>query len=79
MGKAEKALRPHDIDAFWLQRELRKYYDDPMTAQTKANEVLQILKVDTILVSVTYLCLSPLLGHRVSATAFQRPLSSAIF
>ncbi|KAI0211862.1 Activating signal cointegrator 1 complex subunit 3 [Lamellibrachia satsuma] len=44
MGKAEKALRPHDIDAFWLQRELRKYYDDPMTAQTKANEVLQILK-----------------------------------
>ena len=45
MGKAEKALRPHDIDAFWLQRELRKYYDDPMTAQTKANEVLQILKV----------------------------------
>ena len=62
MGKAEKALRPHDIDAFWLQRELRKYYDDPMTAQTKANEVLQILKVDTILRAADCVRLSYLLS-----------------
>src|SRR6218665_3033336 len=45
MGKPEKDLHPHNIDAFWLQRKLSKYYDDPMVAQTKANEVLNILKV----------------------------------
>ena len=45
MGKKEKGLHPRDIDAFWLQRELSKYYDDPMVAQTRAGEVLEILKV----------------------------------
>lgn len=43
-GKNDKALHPRDIDAFWLQRQLRQFYDDPMVAQTKANEVLDILK-----------------------------------
>ncbi|XP_023931317.1 U5 small nuclear ribonucleoprotein 200 kDa helicase-like [Lingula anatina] len=43
-AKAEKELHPRDIDAFWLQRSLRKYYDDPMVAQAKAGEVLEILK-----------------------------------
>lgn len=47
MGKTEKGLHPHDIDAFWLQRKLSKYYDDPMLAQTRAGEVLNILKEAT--------------------------------
>lgn len=37
-------LTPHDIDAFWLQRKLSKVYDDPTVAQTKSQEVLEILK-----------------------------------
>ena len=45
--KADKDLHPHDIDAFWLQRKLSKYYDDPMVAQTRAGEVLDILKEAT--------------------------------
>ncbi len=44
-GKKEKGLHPRDIDAFWLQRNLRKYFDDPVVAQSKAGEVLGILKV----------------------------------
>ncbi|XP_014676711.1 PREDICTED: U5 small nuclear ribonucleoprotein 200 kDa helicase-like [Priapulus caudatus] len=43
-GKGAKALHPRDIDAFWLQRKLGKFYDDAMVAQTKAAEVLEILQ-----------------------------------
>nr|KAG5691791.1 hypothetical protein BaRGS_003187 [Batillaria attramentaria] len=44
-GKSEGGLHPRDIDAFWIQRKLSKFYpDDPTTAQTKAREVLDILK-----------------------------------
>ncbi|KAK3589739.1 hypothetical protein CHS0354_021060 [Potamilus streckersoni] len=43
--KSGDRLHPRDIDAFWLQRKLSKYYpDDPTMAQTKAGEVLEILK-----------------------------------
>lgn len=46
MRKAEQELHPRDIDAFWIQRKLSKYYpDDPTTAQAKAKDVLDILKV----------------------------------
>ena len=45
-GKDDEGLHPRDIDAFWLQRKLSKYYpDDPTTAQAKSKEVLLILKV----------------------------------
>ena len=45
-GKDDEGLHPRDIDAFWLQRKLSKYYpDDPTTAQSKSKEVLNILKV----------------------------------
>ncbi len=44
-GKKEKNLHPRDIDAFWLQRKLSKFYDDPMIAQNMAQRVLQTLKV----------------------------------
>lgn len=43
--KLEGGLHPRDIDAFWLQRKLNKYYpDDPTVAQTRSKEVLEILK-----------------------------------
>ena len=46
-NKSEGGLHPRDIDAFWIQRKLSKYYpDDPTTAQTKAREVLDVLKVN---------------------------------
>lgn len=45
-NKENQGLHPRDIDAFWLQRNLSKYYpDDPTMAQAKSKEVLQILKV----------------------------------
>lgn len=42
----KKVRRPHplDIDAYWLQRCLSKYYDDAMVSQSKSTEVLRILK-----------------------------------
>lgn len=46
-GKGSKPLHPREIDAYWLQRKLRKFYDDPVVAQTKAGEVLEILNTAT--------------------------------
>ena len=43
MQKGE-SLHARHIDAYWLQRRLSKTYDDPVVAQTKASEVLHILK-----------------------------------
>jgi len=40
----DRDLHPRDIDAFWLQRKLGEYYDDPMQAQTKTKEVLEVLR-----------------------------------
>lgn len=42
--KQEKALHPLDIDAYWLQRRLSKFYDDAIVSQAKAAEVLKVLK-----------------------------------
>nr|XP_009857905.1 U5 small nuclear ribonucleoprotein 200 kDa helicase [Ciona intestinalis] len=39
-----KDLHPRDIDAYWLQRNLSKVYDDAIVSQQKAEEVLEILK-----------------------------------
>ncbi|XP_071827411.1 U5 small nuclear ribonucleoprotein 200 kDa helicase-like isoform X1 [Apostichopus japonicus] len=41
---AQKDLHPRDIDAYWLQRQLGTFYDDPNVSQAKAGEVLDILK-----------------------------------
>lgn len=41
----ESKIHPREIDAYWLQRKLSKYFDDPVVAQGKAAEVLKILKV----------------------------------
>ncbi|XP_067928050.1 U5 small nuclear ribonucleoprotein 200 kDa helicase-like [Watersipora subatra] len=43
-GKSTGDLQPREIDAFWLQRHLRQYFEDPMVAQSKASEVLHALK-----------------------------------
>lgn len=37
-------MHPLDIDAYWLQRCLSKYYNDAMISQAKAAEVLKVLK-----------------------------------
>ncbi|EPQ10851.1 U5 small nuclear ribonucleoprotein 200 kDa helicase [Myotis brandtii] len=43
-GSKKKDLHPRDIDAFWLQRQLSRFYDDAIVSQKKADEVLEILK-----------------------------------
>ncbi|BFY98347.1 hypothetical protein BsWGS_01387 [Bradybaena similaris] len=44
-NKTDGGLHPREIDAFWIQRKISKFYpDDPNVAQSKANEVLEILK-----------------------------------
>ena len=45
MPAKKKDLHPRDIDAFWLQRQLSRFYDDAIVSQKKADEVLEILKV----------------------------------
>ncbi|KRX42392.1 U5 small nuclear ribonucleoprotein helicase [Trichinella nativa] len=40
----KKELHPRDIDAYWLQRSLGKFYQDPIVAQQQSREVLEILK-----------------------------------
>ncbi|KAK7792871.1 hypothetical protein R5R35_004001 [Gryllus longicercus] len=42
--KKEKVLHPLDIDAYWLQRRLSKFYDDAMVSQARAAEVLSVLR-----------------------------------
>lgn len=37
-------LHPRDIDAYWLQRKLAKSIEDPVEAQAKAVDVLEVLK-----------------------------------
>ncbi|KRZ08826.1 U5 small nuclear ribonucleoprotein helicase [Trichinella pseudospiralis] len=41
----KKELHPRDIDAYWLQRSLGKFYQDPIVAQQQSREVLEILKM----------------------------------
>uniref|UniRef100_A0A1I8FR65 Helicase_PWI domain-containing protein n=1 Tax=Macrostomum lignano TaxID=282301 RepID=A0A1I8FR65_9PLAT len=43
-GSGSGGLHPRDVDAFWLQRQLAKRYTDPVAAQAKAAECLQLLK-----------------------------------
>lgn len=43
-AKKEKNLHALDIDAYWLQRSLSKFYSDAMASQAKAAEVLSVLK-----------------------------------
>lgn len=36
-------LNPHDVDAFWLQRNISSYYSDPHISQTKTAAASEIL------------------------------------
>lgn len=42
--KREKSLHPLDVDAYWIQRKLSKYYKDSITSQARAKDVLDILQ-----------------------------------
>ncbi len=57
-------LRPRDVDAYWLQRSLSKFYNDPIVAQQQAKEVLQILNV--IATSLFLPILFPLLFRSIT-------------
>lgn len=41
---SQDTLQPRSIDAFWLQRELGKYYTEAEASRTKSDEVLEILR-----------------------------------
>lgn len=45
--KDGKKLSAHDIDPFWLQRLVSKYYSDAHEASEKANTALNLLSADT--------------------------------
>lgn len=42
LGKAEE-IDLREIEAYWLQRQVAKYYDDPLEAQAKAQTVLRVM------------------------------------
>ena len=44
-SRSREKLEPRTVDAYWLQRELNKFFKDPIVSQKKADEVLEILKV----------------------------------
>lgn len=41
-------LHARDVDAYWLQRSLNKFIDDPVQAQRKAKEIIDILQVSVV-------------------------------
>lgn len=43
-SKKDKGLHPLDIDAYWLQRMLSKYFSDAIVSQQRAAEVLSVLR-----------------------------------
>lgn len=57
MSSKKKDLHPRDIDAFWLQRQLSRFYDDAIVSQKKADEVLEILKVSGSLIHMAVVVL----------------------
>lgn len=38
-------LHPRNIDAYWIQRSIAKFIDDPIVSQQRSKEVLDILQV----------------------------------
>ncbi|KZO96269.1 Sec63-domain-containing protein [Calocera viscosa TUFC12733] len=43
-GKDKDILSPHEVDAFWLQRQISDVYPDPVTAAEKTTAALGILE-----------------------------------
>ena len=46
-GEKIKPLHPRDIDAFWLQRQLKKIYPNELDSQKKSSEVFDIMKASS--------------------------------
>ena len=44
-GRDRGQLEARSVDAYWLQRELNKFFKDHIVSQKKADEVMEILKV----------------------------------
>lgn len=42
--KSNEILHPRQVDAYWLQRELNKFYKDAEVSRAKSEEVLDVLK-----------------------------------
>lgn len=66
MSVKKKDLHPRDIDAFWLQRQLSRFYDDAIVSQKKADEVLEILKVCRTSCLLQAFCLAHSRVHSVA-------------
>ncbi|KAI9311054.1 Sec63 Brl domain-containing protein [Dichotomocladium elegans] len=47
-AKKTDSVSPHDIDAFWLQRQIAVHYPDPHTAQEKTQKAFDILGSESI-------------------------------
>ena len=45
----EGVVPPHEIDGFWVQRQITEVFQDPVTATEKASEVLSILSSESSL------------------------------
>lgn len=45
----EDVVPPHEIDGFWVQRQISEVFQDPVTATEKASEVLSILSSESSL------------------------------
>ncbi|KAJ3190089.1 DEIH-box ATPase [Gaertneriomyces sp. JEL0708] len=43
VGAGAPVVKPHDVDAFWLQRRVAADYSDPHTAQAKTEAAFQVL------------------------------------
>lgn len=71
MSSKKKDLHPRDIDAFWLQRQLSRFYDDAIVSQKKADEVLEILKVQPRRCFVFIVCI--LADGTVDGSRWLRP------
>ncbi len=44
-GRDRGKLKARSVDAYWLQRELNKFFNDHIVSQKKADEVMEVLKV----------------------------------
>lgn len=42
-NREDRTLEPREVDAYWLQRQLSKYYSDALTSQQIAKDVLEVL------------------------------------
>lgn len=47
-AKKSDSVSPHDIDAFWLQRQIATHYPDPHTAQEKTQKAFDIIGSESV-------------------------------